>query len=289
MAYNKIVSDGLAQLNFAKLIQTLHGLVQYEQEEFSGCTLMSELGRFQRPSKEEFQEFKPFYVLNQTLDLTLEEVYPVEIVRAIRLHVSQLLFRFFRTYDVKATREVVVEKTKKVVPVCDPSGATYRIGGSVRASQEFVQFMTLLVSAAEILSQFELNLSDVVEPFKVAAATAKKMRDEYKAKNRNSHSDKSAVESAKPSKSAAQIFKKSDRTFTSAKVPDVNVWDVRKSKQTEQAQTEAETQSQTEAETEQAQTESTHDDEGEFTLVVKKQPKKPQGGNGRRFVRNAKK
>jgi len=294
-AYNQIVSFGLTRLNFPKLLDTLFGLVQYEQEGFSDCTLMLELGRFRRPSKEEFQKYKPFYVLNQTMELKLEEVFPVEFVRAIRLYVSELLYRFFRTYDVNETREITDKNTTKVIPICNPTNATYRVGGNNRSSNEFVQFMTLLIESAKILSGFEMNLSDVAEPLIFAATTAKKMREEYKAYQKQIQQTQQS--DVKPVKSVAQIFKKTEQHFKPAKQPYVNVWDVRKTEQTQSEPTQSEqtqsepTQSEpTQSEptqSEQTQSEQTQD-EAEFVLV-NKQTKQPQRNNGRRFVRSDKK
>lgn len=188
--YNRIVIDGLEKLGFFKFIKTLELLTHYEDEEFAFCSLLTELGRFPRPTKEEFQEFKQYYVLNTTMELMIDEVFPVEIVRAIRLHISQLLFRFFHTYDVNATRELVDKKEKKTIFVCDPENATYRVGDSHRTSTEFMSFMRLIVDASQYLSTLDIGLSDISGPFKTAAMTAKKMREDYKSTNVSTQNNK---------------------------------------------------------------------------------------------------
>jgi len=175
--YNKIVVAGLEKIGFFHIFTELSKFGSYDDEEFADYTVLARLGSFPRPTKEEFKEFKHMYVLRDNLELKLSEVYPIELIRALRLCVSNLIFRFFRTYDVD---EVRILKDGKKVKVCDPSTATYRIGQTHRTNDRFVVFLTDLIKLYRFISQFSYELYEFVEPFKNAAAAAKKLRLAYK-------------------------------------------------------------------------------------------------------------
>ncbi len=317
--YNKIVIAGMEKIGFFNIFAHLAKFGSYDDEDFANCTVHTRLGSFPRPTKEEFQEFKHMYVLNSNLDLTLSEVYPIELIRALRLCVSNLIYRFFRTYDVD---EVRVLKDGKKIKVCNPSNATYRIDGSNRTSEQFVTFLVDLISLYRFVSQFSYELTEFIEPFKSAALAAKKLRLEYKQTQAQSKkaskadkaqkaekaekADKAEADKPKRTATLSKAFVKTSKPKVAGPVievpppPENNAWADRQAKiaeaqaaaakvvaeQAQKAQEAREDESD-ESSDEDGPVKEVQADEGEFKVVVSKrtQPKPQRGGN--RFRKQA--
>jgi len=250
------------------------------------------------------------YVLRDNLELKLSEVYPIELIRSLRLCVSNLIFRFFRTYDVD---EVRILKDGKKVTVCDPSTATYRVGQSHRTNDRFVTFLTDLIKLYRFISQFSYELTEFVGPFKSAAIAAKKLRLEYKdAKKAEKFAAKKAeLRAENTDKPHAEKADKPKRTATLSKAfvkksqvevpppPLNNAWAERKA--IHEAAQEAAAKIVAETVTVEDSSESDDDgpvkevqaDDSEFKVVVSKrqhsksQHSKPQR-NGNRFANKGK-
>ncbi len=307
--YNKIVVAGLEKIGFFRIFDELAKFGYYDDEDFANCTVLARLGSFPRPTKEEFHEFKHMYVLNSNLDLTLSEVFPVELIRALRLCVSNLIFRFFRTYDVD---EVRILKDGKKVKVCNPSNATYRLDGSNRTSQQFVTFLSELIQLYRFISGFSYELTEFVEPFKSAAIAAKKLRLEYKngqAQAKKADKGAKGVKADKTEKADGTSETKPARTATLSKAfvkankpkvagpvvevpppPKNNAWADRQAliAEAQAAAAKAVADAQTQQQTEEASDDESSDDdgpvkevqadEGEFKVVVTKRAKPQRGG-----------
>ena len=310
--YNKIVVAGLEKIGFFQIFDELSKFGSYDNEDFANFTVHARLGSFPRPTKEEFREFKHMYVLHSNLDLKLSEVFPVELIRALRLCVSNLIFRFFRTYDVD---EVRILKDGKKIKVCNPSSAVYRIDGSQRTSQQFVTFLVELISLYRFISQFSYELTEFVEPFKSAAIAAKQLRLEYKQtqaqakKADKSHKADKADKADKPKRTATltKAFVKTDKPKPGPVVevpppPENNAWADRQATiaaaQEAAAKVVAEAQPKTVEADEADEADEVDDaddgpvkdvqadaDNGEFKIVVSKRDKPQRGGN--RFHKQA--
>ncbi len=317
--YNKIVVAGLEKIGFFNIFTHLAKFGSYDDEDFANSTVHARLGSFPRPTKEEFHEFKHMYVLNSNLDLTLSEVYPIELIRALRLCVSNLIFRFFRTYDVDETR---ILKDGKKVKVCNPSRATYRVDGTNRTSEQFVTFLADLIQLYRFISGFSYELTEFLEPFKSAAIAAKKLRLEYKnaqAQAKKADKGDKATKATKADKADKADKPKRTDTLNKAFVktskpkiagpvvevpppPENNAWADRQAKiaeaqaaaakvVAEQAQkAEAEETSDDESSDDDGPVKEVQADEGEFKVVVSKrtQPKPQRGGNRFRKAPSAK-
>jgi hypothetical protein len=295
--YNKIVVAGLEKIGFFSIFEHLLKFGCYDDADFANFTVVTRIGSFPRPTKEEFQEFKHMYVLHSNLDLKLSEVFPIELIRALRLCASNLIFRFFRTYDVD---EVRVLKDGKKVNVCDPSRATYRVDGTQRSSAQFTTFLTDLIGLYRFISQFSYELTEFVEPFKTAAMTAKKMREEFKKAQAQAHAqakksdkyDKSASASAEPKRTAtlSKAFVKTVKAVGPVvelpPPPKNNAWADRRVKIAAVAETQATAQATDESSDEDEPTKEVQADQGEFKVVVSKSPKHQRGGN--RFTKDTK-
>lgn len=168
-----IISAFENQRFFSFVTDLLNRLYDFYNSDFGFCTVNMPLGKFPRPSREEFQENKHLYVFNHNLNLCLDEVYPLEIIRAVRLHLMTLLFRFFKTYDVN---ETYVAKDGKKHYICDASQATYRSNGNSRTTTEFLAFVEYLIEANRYIKQLSVELTEFSEPFRAAALAAKAER-----------------------------------------------------------------------------------------------------------------
>lgn len=306
--YNKIVVEGLEKIGFFAIFDEVVNFGCYDDEEFADCTVLTRLSSFPRPTKEEFKEFKHMYVLRDNLELKLSEVFPIELIRALRLCVSNLIFRFFRTYDVD---EVRIMKDGKKVKICDPSTATYRIGSNHRSNDRFVIFLTDLIKLYRFISQFSYELTEFVEPFKSAALAAKKLRLEYKQTQTQAKKADKADKADKPKRTATltKAFVKTDkpkpgRVVDVSPPPENNAWAERQAKiaeaQAAAAKVVAENQSRAAEADQDADATGSDDDDGpvkevqpdnsEFKVVVSKRTKpsqgKPQRG-GNRFRKQA--
>ena len=176
--YAELVNTGLTQLEFFKFVaQTLFRVIHYANSEFAKFTVLSRIESFSKITKEEYLDNKDYYLHRSVLEQQLKEVQPLELIRAVRLVLQQLLFRFFRTYNVDETREVA----KKIVKVCDPSNATFRRGDHQITTEEFRDFTEDLITACHQVDAFSQDLSEFRDVFVNAAKAAKQMRLDYQA------------------------------------------------------------------------------------------------------------
>lgn len=294
--YNEIVVSAFAKQDFFKFTSgLLHQFYPHWDSEFAFCTVNVPLGKFPRPSREEFQQFKHLYVLDQNMNLPISEVSSIEFIRAVRLYLMQLLFRFFKTYDVDET----FAREGKTFQVCDPSKATFNSHGHAMTSEDFFSFLQCLIQANRYLKRFTLDLSEFVQPFRAAAQAAKADRAEYNAMRKAALAEyrgKSKTKAqSQPTQSSRQAslqktFSVDARPFVPAPPPRVNSWKERKAKHdaavaaaeaavAEAAVAEVETvaaaateaaEAAEAAETAVAAVAEVADTEGEFTLVAKK-------------------
>lgn len=176
--YAELVNTGLTHLDFFKFVaQTLFRVIRYADSDFAKFTVLSRIESFSKITKEEYLDNKDYYLHRSVLEQQLKEVQPLELIRAVRLVLQQLLFRFFRTYNVDETREVA----KKVVKVCDPSNATFRRGDHQITTEEFRDFTEDLIAACHQVDAFSLELTEFRDVFVNAAKTAKQMRLDFQA------------------------------------------------------------------------------------------------------------
>lgn len=176
--YVEIVNAGLSKLGFFKFVaQTLFRVIHYADSEFAKFTVLSQIESFSKITKEEYDDNKDYYLHRSVLEQQLKFVQPIELIRAVRLALQKLLFRFFHTYDVDETREVA----KKIVKVCEPSNATFRCGDRQITTEEFRDFTEDLIAACQQVKAFSENLSEFRVVFVDAAKVAKQMRLDYQA------------------------------------------------------------------------------------------------------------
>ena len=175
--YAKTVDTGLTNLKLFEFVaNTLVPLIKFaDNKHFGEFTILSRIESFSKVSKEEFQEYKDYYLYRSVLDLSLTDVQPLELLRAVRLALQKLVYRFFRTYDPNETHEV----GKKIVPVCNASNATFRRGDHNITTDEFRNFIDDLLVACRFMNQFSKDLSEFRNVFSSAASTAKTMRETY--------------------------------------------------------------------------------------------------------------
>jgi hypothetical protein len=173
--YNATVSKAMGKLGVFSLVPLLNQICDFYTEDFGFCTTNVPLERFTAKSKEDFLEYRNFYVSNKVLNQTLDEIFPTEIIRAIRLYLQSLLFRFFKTYDVSETRSVTDKKTKREtrVEICNSSNAYYRIGEKQLTNSSFMNCIDLIIEANKFIREFSLELDEITTPFREAAITAK--------------------------------------------------------------------------------------------------------------------
>jgi hypothetical protein len=177
--YNRIVLSGLVTANIPSLIQHLIRLSNYSNENFAESSVLATLRRFKRPSKEEFNDNRSFYVHDKVLDNTISEARDTELIRAARLYVRNMMMRFFHTVDPDEMSHN--PQSKKMEPRCVPERCTFRRGDRNITTQEFTQFLDDLLTTQRLF----LNYSDELDEFsfyKDAALTAKKMRDDFATK-----------------------------------------------------------------------------------------------------------
>jgi hypothetical protein len=213
--YAKLVNTGLSQLNFFKFVaSTLHRLFDYTDAEFSNFTVLSRVDAFTRVSKEEFEESKGYYPYRSVLEQQLTDVQPIELVRAVRLVLQKLVYRFFHTYDVHEMREV----GKKNVKVCDPSNATFRRGDRNITTEEFRDFIEVLLEACDVVNGYTQELTEFRDVFTQAARVAKQMRDEYRQANpvqqRQQKSQQQNSQQRPQNRNSQPRFKPQNRRFT---------------------------------------------------------------------------
>ena len=209
--YAKIVDTGLAQLNFFKFVaQNLYALTSYANHDFGKFTVLSPVGSFSRVTKEEFTENKDYYLHRSVLEQQLSDVQPLELVRAVRLVLQKLVFRFFRTYDLDETREV----GKKVVKVCNPSDATFRRGDHTITTEDFRDFVETLLDACRVVNTYSPELKEFRDVFSQAARTAKQMREEYKQEQQQQHHQHRQQQNHGQSSKSHPRFKSADKRFT---------------------------------------------------------------------------
>jgi hypothetical protein len=174
--YAELVNTGLTQLNFFNFVaQSLFRVISYGDYEFGKFTVFSRVESFSKITKEEYLANKDYYLNRFVLEQQLKEVQPLEIIRAVRLALQQLIFRFFRTYDVNEKREF----GKKSVKVCDPTSATFRRDDRQITTEEFRYFVEDLISACGLINKFTPELTEFRDVFVTAAKTAKQMRAEF--------------------------------------------------------------------------------------------------------------
>ena len=288
--YNKTVVSAVEKTGFFSFMNLLSQLYDFHDADFAFCTVNARLSSFPRPTKEEFKEFKFLYVLDSNMNLTLDDVFPIELIRAVRLHLMQLLFRFFKTYDVD---EEFQTKDGKKHYVCDASKATFRSDGHTVATGDFCSFAEYLIKANRYLKRLTLELTEFSTPFREAARVAKAEREQFrktqfqaqKAQNAQNAQKPQQTQKPQPTQNAPRLqsLKKTFNSDATPYEPSVNVWKERKAKAAEAAQAKAaeaaqaveasdasgasethvETASESEPETETSQ-------QGEFKLVAKK-------------------
>ena len=178
--YAKIVNDGLTQLDFFKVVaQNMFRLTSYGKSEFGKFTVYSTIESFSRVTKEEFTNNKGYYLHRSVLEQQLSKIQPLELIRAMRLALQKLVFRFFHTYDVNEMREI----GNKQVKVCDAASATFRRGEHNITTEEFCDFVELLIDTCRIMNTYSAELTEFRDVFLNAARTAKQMREAYVAEH----------------------------------------------------------------------------------------------------------
>jgi hypothetical protein len=228
--YNTTVVSAVEKTGFFGFINLLGQLYDFYDADFAFCTVNTRLGSFPRPSKEEFQEFKHLYVLDSNMNLSLDDVFPIELIRAVRLHLMQLLFRFFKTYDVD---EEYQTKDGKKHKTCNASNATYRSNGHTVATGEFCSFTEYLIKANLYLKQLSLELTEFSTPFREAALTAKAEREKFRktqnAQQQTQNAQQQTQKTQKPQQAQRQVsLKKTFNPNATPFDPSVNVWEERK-------------------------------------------------------------
>lgn len=207
--YNKIVVSALEKMHFFEFVsKTLTELHGYDREVFAFCTVRSRLGAIVHPSQEDFQQYKGFYMFNSVLNSTVADVFQTELIRGIRLFVSQLIFRFFKTYDVTD---------------CDPQRATFRMKNHSVTSVQFTEFLELLLVTSNYLSQFSQSLAEFATPFKNAATVAKKMRADFKVTQQKERTATLTKTFAQPQQEQQSQTQKPVQ-FVPAPIPKKNAW-----------------------------------------------------------------
>ena len=162
------VFDGVATQ-----LPVLYRLIGHCSEDFGNNTLLRRLSTFPRPSKEEYEEYKGFYINKKLSDTPLSEVYPSDVVRLIRFALGNLLFAIFHTFDPNEKKEVFVKGKMMNVDKCNPENATYLHNGRPTTSEAYHDFLTDLIALNKFFSKFTLELSELTSPFVDAAKTAK--------------------------------------------------------------------------------------------------------------------
>ncbi len=181
--YNKIVVSAFENRNFFNFMKIMNRICDFYDADFAFCTVSVPLGRFPRPSREKFLEFKQLYVFDSNMDLRLGEVFPIELIRAIRLHLTNLLFRFFKTNNV---HETFVTRDGKTQNVCEPCAASYRLNGRTVANEKFLNFIEYLIEANELVKCFTPELSEFSNAFREAAKIARAERDSFRTRQKQS-------------------------------------------------------------------------------------------------------
>jgi hypothetical protein len=177
--YNHIVLNGTKEHQVPEMIRLLIRLANYGGEPFAESSVLTSLRGFKRPSKEEFNDNRSLYVHSAVLDTPLGEVRDIDMIRAARLFVRNIMLRFFRTDDPDEMSEN--PRTKKMEPRCVPEACTFRRGDRNITTLEFSQFLEDLLYT----QRFFLQYSDALDEFsfyKDAAFTAKKMREDFATK-----------------------------------------------------------------------------------------------------------
>ena len=287
--YNATVVSAFDKHRFFGFVSgLLNQLCDFYDSDFAFCTVNVPLGKFPRPTREEFQEFKQLYVLDHNMNLRLDEVLPIEIIRAVRLHLMNLLFRFFKTYDVD---ETYTTKDGKTHHTCDASKATFRSDGHTHTTADFYSFAEYLIKANRYLKQLTLELSEFSETFRTAALTAKAERVQYAKTQAQAKFAETKATKTKPIASASstpsprqaslqKTFSVDAKPFVPSIPPAVNPWNKRK--EATRAAAEAKANSAKADETvdetvddEPIEPNTNHTNDGEFKLVTKKKHSPP--------------
>ncbi len=176
-AYAKTVADGLTRLGWTAASRKIAKLVSAASAPFAPATVESRFSSLQRVVK---GEFDPEYhaSIRELYWTEFEEMSLGQIIKAVRVDICEMVFRFFHTYDLKEMR--FDRESNKEVIVCLPQNATYRRGDHVYSDEEFVDFMSDLLDAYSAL--LVIDFDAVRTLFREAGAAAKQMRDEFFAK-----------------------------------------------------------------------------------------------------------
>lgn len=180
--YNHTIISLFEKYDFFKLYKILDDMCSYDNTDFSYCTVFLPMSKLPRPTREEFEQYKHFYVHNKNLYDSINNVYPTEIIRGIRLLLSSMLFKFFNTYDVN---ETFVSKDNKKHYVCDSSRAFYLSRKHQKSSSDFCSFITLLIDANRYFTNLTPELSEFIVPMREAGKVAKVERQLYYKSNKD--------------------------------------------------------------------------------------------------------
>jgi hypothetical protein len=203
--YAEIVVNGLKQLDFFKFVSnSMFNLYRYLYNDFAKFTVLAKVGSFSKVTKEEYLENKDYYLNRVVLEQQLKDVQPIELIRAVRLVLQQLLYRFFHTYDVDEKREV----GKKLISVCNPSNATFIKGERRITTEEFCEFLEELCSSCRIINAFTPELCEFRDVFKSAATTAKQMRLEFHQKKQTKKETEKQSEKQSKNQHQSSRFRK---------------------------------------------------------------------------------
>lgn len=289
--YRSEILSGLRRTGFITFLEeTMVPLTNLADAEFARFTLSCNVKRWlgdedDRQKQDEKEDTTPFRPRREVRGIPLGKLYFSEKLRAMRFLGDEMRNRIWHTYDGNEMREITLtqkgKETRKMVPRCDPTRATYRMGDHVRQSESFTAFCEYLLEAYRFFEKFDENLTQFSELFRKASGSAFAMRKELEKKAfEEKKKDIKKVQPVQP-KPAPKPRAEQERPVS---LPATNVWDERKKAQ---AQVQAKAEPQPPAEPVQAEPQAESDahsetDEGFTTRPLNKKGQRfaQQGAKG---------
>jgi hypothetical protein len=174
-AYADTILGALRASGWDRTFLLIQGLCSAEalSAAFAGATVEAALRSLQRVVKGEFDS--AYHASFSEMDMDLTELSLGQLIKILRLCVSEIIYRFFRTYDPKDKR--MDREAKKEVLLMEAQNATYRMNGHVYADEAFVSFMDQLITAYKQL--LTVDFDRLRKTFAEAGAKAKAEREAF--------------------------------------------------------------------------------------------------------------
>ena len=267
--YAKTVSDGLARLSWSAALHKISRLVSVASASFAPSTVESRFSSIQHVVKGEFDP--EYHVSIRELYWTeFDDLTMGQLIKAMRVVISEMVYRFFKTYDLNEKR--FDRESQKEVLVCLPENATFRRGDRVVSDDDFVSFMTDLLDAYKAVLAVDFEALRTL--FRDAGAAAKKARDEFfaktateKAQQKRDSRTKAGISKPAPVGQLKIVAVKSNGAVLTPPAPAHNPWAERKATAEAAEAAEAEAVEAEAVEAESAEAEAVEAESADFTTV----------------------